>query len=55
MRLRFTADSRDAETHVNLSAMRLDGSCLLVVYDSPAPDRLGDDGSVLADVVPLPA
>ncbi len=28
---------------------------LLVVYDSPAPERLGDDGSVLADVVELPS
>ena len=27
---------------------------LLVVYDSPAPDRLDDDGSVTADVVRLP-
>ncbi|SFK51921.1 DUF3616 domain-containing protein [Geodermatophilus ruber] len=27
---------------------------LLVVYDSPSPARLADDGSVLADVVPLP-
>lgn len=26
---------------------------LLVVYDSPAPERLGDDGSVTADVVRL--
>jgi hypothetical protein len=28
---------------------------LIVVYDSPGPDRLGEDGSVLADVVRLPA
>ncbi|MGY1810666.1 DUF3616 domain-containing protein [Blastococcus sp. SYSU D00669] len=27
---------------------------LLVVYDSPSPERLGADGSVLADVVRLP-
>ncbi|MGH3354858.1 MAG: DUF3616 domain-containing protein [Nocardioidaceae bacterium] len=27
---------------------------LLVVYDSPAPERLGDDGSVTADVVRMP-
>lgn len=30
------------------------GERLLVVYDSPAPERLGDDGSVLADIVRLP-
>jgi hypothetical protein len=27
---------------------------LLVVYDSPAPGRLDDDGSVVADTVDLP-
>ncbi len=26
---------------------------LIVVYDSPGPERLGDDGSVTADVVPI--
>ncbi len=31
-----------------------DGDDLLVVYDSPAPERLTDDGSVLADVLTLP-
>jgi hypothetical protein len=32
-----------------------DGSVrVLVVYDSPAPERLGEDGSVVADVVRLP-
>ncbi|SHN57312.1 Acetyltransferase (GNAT) family protein [Geodermatophilus obscurus] len=31
-----------------------DGPRLLVVHDSPSPDRLTDDGSVLADVVRLP-
>ncbi|MGY1690694.1 GNAT family N-acetyltransferase [Geodermatophilus sp. SYSU D01105] len=31
-----------------------DGPRLLVVYDSPSPDRLTDDGSVLADVLRLP-
>lgn len=31
-----------------------DGDVLLVVYDSPAPARLADDGSVLADVLALP-
>ncbi len=31
-----------------------DGRSLLVVYDSPSPARLTDDGSVLADVVRLP-
>lgn len=31
------------------------GDRLLVVYDSPAHGRLGDDGSVIADIVPLPA
>ena len=31
-----------------------DGPRLLVVYDSPSPARLTDDGSVLADVVRLP-
>jgi hypothetical protein len=28
---------------------------LLVVHDSPSPARLGSDGCVTADVVPLPA
>jgi GNAT superfamily N-acetyltransferase len=31
-----------------------DSPRLLVVYDSPSPARLADDGSVLADVVRLP-
>jgi hypothetical protein len=31
-----------------------DGPELLVVYDSPSPDRRGGDGSVVADAVPLP-
>jgi hypothetical protein len=30
------------------------GRAVLVVYDSPSAARLGDDGSVLADVVRLP-
>jgi hypothetical protein len=32
----------------------LPGRRLLVVYDSPAPDRLVDPGTVLADIVALP-
>jgi hypothetical protein len=31
----------------------LDGRRLLVVYDSPAPARLIEPGTVLADIVPL--
>ncbi|HEX8758617.1 MAG TPA: DUF3616 domain-containing protein, partial [Pseudonocardiaceae bacterium] len=31
----------------------LDGRRLLVVYDSPAPARLIEPGTVLADVIPL--
>lgn len=61
--LRFNAASRDAETHVNLSAMRLDGRCLWIAGDETATiERLVDDGSGygdqvtyrLADLVALP-
>ena len=31
-----------------------EGERLVVVYDSPSPVRLGDDGTVLADIVRLP-
>ncbi|MFA1537306.1 DUF3616 domain-containing protein [Actinomadura monticuli] len=68
--LRFEADSREAETHTNLSAVRQDGRCLWVAGDETATIErltavLGADGRVtgyaaqttvaLADLVPLPA
>ncbi|SDQ35772.1 Protein of unknown function [Quadrisphaera sp. DSM 44207] len=65
MRLRFTAASREAQTHVNLSAVRLDGRALWVAGDETATlERLvvSEDGSGygeqvtyhLADLVDLP-
>ena len=64
VRLRFTPGSRDAETHVNLSAMRRDGRCLWIAGDETATvERLVDlDEGVygdqvtyrLADLVDLP-
>ncbi|MBT2211875.1 DUF3616 domain-containing protein [Actinomadura sp. NEAU-AAG7] len=68
--LRFGQESRDAETHTNLSAVRRDGRCLWTAGDETATiERLtavtGADGRVtgygehvtvaLADLVPLPA
>ncbi|TDD73365.1 DUF3616 domain-containing protein [Actinomadura darangshiensis] len=68
--LRFGLESRDAETHTNLSAVRQDGRCLWVAGDETATiERLtaavDDAGRVtgyagqatvaLADLVPLPA
>lgn len=68
--LRFGLESREAETHTNLSAVRQDGRCLWVAGDETATvERLtavpGEDGRVtgyggqrtvaLADLVPLPA
>ncbi|XRQ15501.1 DUF3616 domain-containing protein [Actinomadura welshii] len=68
--LRFAAESREAETHTNLSAVRQDGRCLWVAGDETATvERLtavqDADGRVtgyagqltvaLADLVPLPA
>jgi len=68
--LRFEAESREAETHTNLSAVRQDGRCLWVAGDETATIErltavLGEDGRVtgyaaqttvaLADLVPLPA
>ncbi|MFD0690309.1 DUF3616 domain-containing protein [Actinomadura fibrosa] len=68
--LRFGQDSRDAETHTNLSAVRQDGRCLWTAGDETATiERLtaesdadgrvtGFDGHrtvALADLVPLPA
>ncbi|MGW2309743.1 DUF3616 domain-containing protein [Actinomadura luteofluorescens] len=68
--LRFCPESREAQTHVNLSAVRQDGRCLWVAGDETATiERLtavaGEDGRVtgydgqatiaLADLVPLPA
>lgn len=68
--LRFCQESRDAQTHVNLSAVRQDGRCLWVAGDETATiERLtavtGEDGRVtgydgqatiaLADLAPLPA
>ncbi|TDC36983.1 DUF3616 domain-containing protein [Actinomadura sp. KC345] len=68
--LHFAEESRDAETHTNLSAVRQDGRCLWVAGDETATvERLtalaGEDGRVtgyggqltvrLADLVPLPA
>ena len=68
--LRFEAESREAETHTNLSAVRQDGRCLWVAGDETATiERLtavldgdgrvtGYEGQVtvaLADLVPLPA
>ncbi|NVI86324.1 DUF3616 domain-containing protein [Actinomadura sp. BRA 177] len=68
--LRFGLESREAETHTNLSAVRQDGRCLWVAGDETATIErltavLDDDGRVtgydaqatvaLADLVPLPA
>ncbi|TDE30086.1 DUF3616 domain-containing protein [Actinomadura sp. 6K520] len=68
--LRFAEESREAETHTNLSAVRQDGRCLWVAGDETATvERLtavhDEDGRVtayagqrtvaLADLVPLPA
>ncbi|WP_131740909.1 DUF3616 domain-containing protein [Actinomadura roseirufa] len=68
--LRFGRESREAQTHTNLSAVRQDGRCLWVAGDETATiERLtaasGADGRVtgyaaqatvaLADLVPLPA
>ncbi len=68
--LRFGAESREAGTHTNLSAVRQDGRCLWVAGDETATiERLtavldgdgrvtGYDGQAtvaLADLVPLPA
>jgi hypothetical protein len=68
--LRFGLESREAETHTNLSAVRQDGRCLWVAGDETATiERLtaavdgagrvtgyGDQLTVaLADLVPLPA
>jgi hypothetical protein len=68
--LRFAQESREAETHTNLSAVRQDGRCLWVAGDETATiERLtattdaeghvtGYDGQRtvrLADLVPLPA
>ncbi|TDC83754.1 DUF3616 domain-containing protein [Actinomadura sp. 7K507] len=68
--LRFADESREAETHTNLSAVRQDGRCLWVAGDETATVErltavLGEDGRVagyggqrtvrLADLVPLPA
>jgi Protein of unknown function (DUF3616) len=65
VRLRFRRDSRSAETHVNLSALRVDGPCLWVAGDETATvERLvaSADGREyaeqttyrLADLVELP-
>jgi len=65
VRLRFQPDSRAAQTHVNLSAIRLDGRCLWVAGDETATiERLvveedgrgyGDQVTYrLADLVDLP-
>ncbi|TYK45236.1 DUF3616 domain-containing protein [Actinomadura decatromicini] len=68
--LRFGRESREAETHTNLSAVRQDGRCLWVAGDETATierltAELDGDGRVtgyaaqetvaLADLVPLPA
>ncbi|WP_067802013.1 DUF3616 domain-containing protein [Actinomadura formosensis] len=68
--LRFGLESREAETHTNLSAVRQDGRCLWVAGDETATIErltavLDGDGRVtgyegqatvaLADLVPLPA
>ncbi|MFA1547137.1 DUF3616 domain-containing protein [Actinomadura chokoriensis] len=68
--LRFGAESREAGTHTNLSAVRQDGRCLWVAGDETATVErltavLDGDGRVtgyegqttvaLADLVPLPA
>lgn len=68
--LRFGADSRAAETHTNLSAIRLDGRCLWAAGDETAtierltavPDATGPVGRFddhltfrLADLITLPA
>lgn len=65
VRLHFHEEAQDSETHVNLSAMRLDGRCLWVAGDETATiERLvaSDDGEDyerqvtyrLADLVDLP-
>ena len=65
VRLRFHRGSREQDTHVNLSAVRLDGHCLWVAGDETATvERLvgSDDGTEydqqttfhLADLVDLP-
>lgn len=65
MRLRFRPDSKDDETHVNLSALRVDGRCLWVAGDETATierlvagDRAREYGEQstyrLADLVDLP-
>jgi hypothetical protein len=46
-------DGDDHAEGIGLLGGAADGR-LLVVYDSPAPARLTDDGGVLADVVELP-
>lgn len=68
--LRFGLESREAETHTNLSAVRQDGRCLWVAGDETATiERLtavrdaagrvtgyaGQATVALADLVPLPA
>ncbi|WP_329520585.1 DUF3616 domain-containing protein [Spirillospora sp. NBC_01491] len=68
--LRFGAESREAGTHTNLSAVRRDGPCLWVAGDETATiERLtattdargrvtgygGQRSVALADLVPLPA
>jgi hypothetical protein len=65
VRMRFRRDSREQETHMNLSAVRLDGRCLWVAGDETATiERLigSEDGVdydhqttyALADLVDLP-
>ncbi|MCP2342666.1 DUF3616 domain-containing protein [Actinomadura rupiterrae] len=44
----------DGDDHAEGIAVLSDTE-LLVVYDSPSPERLTPDGAVLADVVPLPS
>ncbi|MEU9844506.1 DUF3616 domain-containing protein, partial [Actinomadura sp. NPDC048032] len=44
----------DGDDHAEgIAVLDEPGTRLLVVYDSPAPDRLTADGGVLADVVDL--
>ncbi|MGH3917357.1 MAG: DUF3616 domain-containing protein [Pseudonocardiaceae bacterium] len=61
--LRFTVDAVDAQTHMNLSAVRSEGHCLWIAGDetatverlSPVDSGYGDQVSfALADVVMLP-
>lgn len=67
VRLRFSDDSRDAATHTNLSAVRLDGRVLWIAGDETAtverliagagdrPTEFGDETRFrLADLVELP-